>query len=47
MGLDDIASLMRANFPDGLTPRQFGQDVMRWGTGNIAARERISTLTLA
>jgi hypothetical protein len=28
-----------------MTLREFGQRVMRWGTGNDAARARISTLT--
>lgn len=45
MGLDDVASLMRANLPDGLTPRQFGEEIMRWGKGNAAARDRVDTIT--
>ena len=28
-----------------MTLREFGQRVMRWGTGNAAARARISSLT--
>jgi hypothetical protein len=31
--------------PREMTLREFGQRVMRWGTGNAAARARISTLT--
>jgi RHS repeat-associated protein len=31
--------------PPGVTQAQFGNEVMRWGTGNAAARERIATLT--
>jgi hypothetical protein len=30
-----------------MTLRKFGRRVMRWGTGNAAARARISTLTRA
>ena len=29
----------------GITLREFGTRVMRWGTGNAAARARIRTLT--
>lgn len=42
--MDDVAALMRANLPPGMTPKQFGA-VMRWGTGNAIARQRIVTLT--
>ena len=31
--------------PSGMTLRAFGQRVMRWGTGDAAARARIPTLT--
>ena len=31
--------------PRGMTLREFGVRVMRWGTGDDAARERIRTLT--
>jgi RHS repeat-associated protein len=31
--------------PSGMTPAEFGQKVMRWGTGAEAARARIATLT--
>ena len=31
--------------PSGMMLRTFGQRVMRWGTGDAAARARISTLT--
>lgn len=31
--------------PQGMTLREFGQRVMRWGSGDTAARARISTLT--
>ena len=43
--LDEIAAVMRANIPPGITPRQFGQEVMRWGTGSAMARRRMATLT--
>jgi hypothetical protein len=31
--------------PRGMTLREFGTRVMRWGSGNAAARARIRTLT--
>ena len=31
--------------PNGMTPAEFGHDVMKWGTGDDAALDRISTLT--
>ena len=31
--------------PGGRTVNAFGSDVMRWGTGDQAARERMATLT--
>ena len=31
--------------PSSMTLREFGQRVMRWGSGDTAARARISTLT--
>ena len=31
--------------PSGLNVANFGSNVMRWGTGNAAARARIQTLT--
>ena len=31
--------------PGNMTLREFGQSVMRWGSGDIAARARITTLT--
>jgi hypothetical protein len=35
------------DIPAGLTRSQFGSDVMRWGTGDAAARARIGSLTRA
>ena len=31
--------------PAGTTRNEFGTRIMRWGTGDAAARERIATLT--
>ncbi len=31
--------------PRGTTRSEFGTRIMRWGTGDAAARERIATLT--
>jgi hypothetical protein len=31
--------------PEGVTQASFGRDVMKWGTGNAAARGRIASLT--
>jgi len=42
--LDDVAAQMRANLPPGMNPKQFGE-VMKWGGGSNAARQRIATLT--
>ena len=42
---DDVAELMRANLPPGITLREFGQTVMRWGSGSQMARERKATIT--
>jgi hypothetical protein len=44
--MDDVAVLMRANLPDGVTLREFGHDVMHWGTGSASAQDRMATLTL-
>lgn len=43
--LADVASLMRANLPPGVTPREFGQDIMQWGSGSAEARTRMTTLS--
>jgi hypothetical protein len=43
--LEDVAALMRANLPLGITLREFGQKIMRWGSGSQMARQRIETLT--
>jgi uncharacterized protein DUF4951 len=37
--------LPRPGLPEGMTPRQFGRDVMRWGTGDADALSRIDSLT--
>jgi hypothetical protein len=42
--MDDVAVLISANLPHGTTLREFGQDVMRWGTGSASARHRMATL---
>jgi len=42
--LDDVSALMRANLPEGMTPRQFGV-ALKWGSGSQSARDRIATLT--
>src|SRR5262249_49589294 len=42
--MDDVAALMRANLPSGMTPKQFGEQ-MQWGRGSASARQRIVTLT--
>src|SRR2546423_548009 len=42
--LDDVAALMRANLPPGVTLREFGQKLMRWGSGSQMARQRMATL---
>ena len=42
---DDVAALMRNNLPSGITLREFGQGLMRWGSGSYAARNRMITLT--
>lgn len=43
--MDNIAALMNANLPEGMTPKRFGE-IMRWGRRNSAALDRIRTLTL-
>lgn len=37
--------LLRPLTPGNMTLREFGQRVMRWGSGDTAARVRIRTLT--
>jgi hypothetical protein len=43
--MDDVAALMRANLPKGMTPKAFGE-VMQWGKGSASARTRMATLTV-
>jgi hypothetical protein len=33
------------SLPPGVSRAEFGQNIMRWGSGDAAARERMSTLT--
>ena len=42
--MDDVAALMKANLPKGMTPKQFGE-VLRWGRGSAPARQRKASLT--
>jgi hypothetical protein len=42
--MDDVAALMKANLPKGMTPKQVGE-VLRWGRGSAAARQRRASLT--
>jgi hypothetical protein len=44
---DDVAALMRNNLPPGLTLREFGQELMHWGSGSQMARNRMTTLTIS
>lgn len=43
--MDDVAALMRFDLPPQITLREFGREVMRWGTGSLMARQRMATLT--
>jgi len=43
--LGTVQKLPRPPIPSGMTIAEFGNKVMRWGTGNEAARARIATLT--
>ncbi len=43
--LGTIEKLPRPPIPSGVSVAEFGNKVMRWGTGNDAARARIATLT--
>jgi hypothetical protein len=40
-----LQKLARPQLPGGVTAREFGTKIMRWGTGNDAARARIASLT--
>jgi hypothetical protein len=40
-----VAALMRSSLPPEVSLREFGQDIMRWGTGSAMAQQRIETLT--
>jgi hypothetical protein len=42
--MDEVAALMRANLPKGMTPKEFGE-VMQWGKGSASARAREASLT--
>jgi hypothetical protein len=42
--MDDVSAVMRANLPEGMTPKQFGE-LVQWGRGSASARARMATLT--
>jgi hypothetical protein len=43
--MNEVAELMRANLPQGMTPAEFGQR-MKWGRGSDEARNRIASLAI-